>query len=72
MKKKLSPVIQLAAIIASFAVMASLSLIIHFTTPVSYEHKWKEIEIPDGASYAKGISILKDNNIKALEMQTLF
>jgi UPF0755 protein len=72
MNKKLSPVIQLIAIIASVAVMAGLALIIHFTTPVSFEHKWQEVEIPDGASYARGISILKDNNIIKSRAALLF
>jgi UPF0755 protein len=63
MNKHTSPFLQLIAISASVVVLACLMLIIHFTTPVSSEEKWKEIEIPEGASYSKGITILKDNGI---------
>ncbi|GBD96337.1 MAG TPA: endolytic transglycosylase MltG [Nitrospirae bacterium] len=63
MNKSTSPLLQVVALIATFAVLASLSLLIHFITPVSFEEKWKEVEITEGASFAKGIDILKNNGI---------
>src|SRR4030067_568839 len=31
--------------------------------PISNEENWKEVRIPEGSSYSKGISILKDEGI---------
>jgi UPF0755 protein len=38
-------------------------LFTHLLTPVSFNKTWKEVEIPEGSSYAKGIDILLDNGI---------
>ena len=53
MTKHNSFLLQAAAITASAVVLAVFMLTIHYTTPVSSEEKWKEIEIPEGASYSK-------------------
>jgi len=45
------------------AVFAGSFLCTHLLTPVSFNKIWKEVEIPEGASYAKGINILTDNGI---------
>lgn len=63
MRKKISPVFQIIAIVLSLAVLASLFILINLITPVSYEEKWKEVEIPVGSSYTKGIDILKEHGI---------
>ena len=63
MTKHNSFLLQAAAITASAVVLAVFMLTIHYTTPVSSEEKWKEIEIPEGASYSKGIAVLKENGI---------
>jgi UPF0755 protein len=45
------------------AVFAGFFLLTHILTPVSFNKKWKEVQIPEGASYAKGINILMENGI---------
>jgi UPF0755 protein len=45
------------------AVFAGFFLFIHLLTPVSFDQKWTEVEIPEGSSYAKGINILMENGI---------
>jgi UPF0755 protein len=63
MNRDSSILIQVLSIIISLAVLVSLLFVIYLITPISFEEKWKEIEIPEGSSYREGIDILKDNNI---------
>jgi UPF0755 protein len=55
--------LQLVSVIVSFAVLAGIGFFIHIATPVSTEENWKEVEIPEGASYKRGINILINNDI---------
>jgi len=45
------------------AVFTGSFIFTHLLTPVSFNKKWVEVEIPEGASYAKGISILMENGV---------
>ncbi len=63
MKNHSSPFVQLVSVLVSFMVLACFLLFIQMVTPVSFKGKWKEVEIPEGSSYRKGISILKENDI---------
>ena len=63
MNKNTLPALQAVSLIVSLAVLLSLSVFIYFIAPVSFEDKWKEIEIPEGVSYSKGLEILEQNNI---------
>ncbi len=63
MKKLARRFLQAIAVMLSIAVLASLALFIHLTTPVTHEAFWKEVEIPEGASYTKGLAILQENDI---------
>lgn len=38
-------------------------LFTHLLTPVSFNKTWREVEIPEGSSYAKGIDILMENGV---------
>ena len=55
--------IQTVSILISLAVLASFAVLVNLVAPVSFEENWKEVEIPEGSSYTKGINILEDNNI---------
>ncbi len=61
--EKSSLYVQIITIVLSLAVLASFVLFIHLSTPVSMNENWKEVEIPEGSSYRKGIEILEDNGI---------
>jgi UPF0755 protein len=72
MNKNSSLLLQFIAVLSAGAVLVSLLLIIHFTTPVSREERWKEIEIPEGSSYSSGLEILKSNGIIKNRLALLF
>ncbi len=55
--------IQFVSIVLSVIILASFVLFIHLSTPVSMNDNWKEVEIPEGSSYTKGIKILKESGI---------
>lgn len=63
MKKFSSSLLQTASIIVSCIMLICFLLFIHIIAPVSFEGQWKEIEIPEGASYTRGVNILKDHGI---------
>ncbi len=63
MRNRTHPVLQIIAVFAGFAVLVSLALIVSLIAPVSFDDTWKEVEIPEGASYSKGLQILQDNGI---------
>lgn len=63
MNKRPHTFLKIAAVCASFAVLLSLFLLINLIAPVSFNEKWKDIEIPDGVSYSKGLEILQENDI---------
>ena len=56
MKKYSEGLTSIAFIAFSFIFFASLIVFINLSTPVSFKGKWKEVEIPKGASYSKGIA----------------
>jgi len=43
--------------------MVSLVFVTYLITPVSSDQRWVEVRIPEGASYAQGLNILKENGI---------
>ena len=46
------------AVIISIVFLAVMVLFIHLFTPVSFEDKWKEVQVPEGVTYSQGITIL--------------
>lgn len=72
MNKKNSKILQTAAVCASIAVLLGLFLIIQLSAPVSYTEEWKEVEIPDGASYTESLSILKKEGVITSKGPLLF
>jgi UPF0755 protein len=63
MKRGAHPFVQVLCITLSVLIIFSFFLLVHLNTPVSYEDRWKEVEIPEGSTYRQGISILKENEI---------
>jgi UPF0755 protein len=63
MNEKESSFMRIIAVFCSFFILVFFSLMIHLLTPVSFDDKWKEVEIPEGVSYRKGIDILLENDI---------
>lgn len=51
---------EIIAILASLVFFVAVYFFIYLIMPISSENRWKEVEIPKGASYSKGISILAD------------
>ncbi|HBH61791.1 MAG TPA: endolytic transglycosylase MltG [Nitrospiraceae bacterium] len=49
---------EIIAIIVSLIFFVTVYIVIYLIMPVSSENKWKEVEIPQGASYSRGIDIL--------------
>jgi UPF0755 protein len=49
---------EIIAVLVSLVFFMSVYVAIYLVMPVSGENNWKEIEIPQGASYSKGIDIL--------------
>ena len=49
---------EIIAVLVSLVIFMAGYIAIYLIMPVSGENKWKEIEIPQGASYSKGIDIL--------------
>jgi len=54
---------QTISVLAAFAVLAGFLLFIHLIAPVSFEEKWKEVEIPEGSTFTEAVDILKDRGI---------
>lgn len=57
------PFLQYISVIASAAILFSLVLVVSIIAPVSFDESWKEVEIPGGVSYSKGLDILQENEI---------
>lgn len=51
---------EVIAILVSLVFFAAVYVVIYLIMPVSGESKWKEVEIPQGSSYSRGIAILAD------------
>lgn len=49
---------EIIAILVSLVFFIAVYVVIYLIMPVSGESKWKEVEIPQGASYSRGIDIL--------------
>ncbi len=49
---------EIIAILVSLVFFMAVYVGIYLIMPVSSDHKWKEVEIPQGAIYSKGIDIL--------------
>jgi len=63
MNNSRSSFLQRIAIVVSLVILSGLLLIIYLVTPISFEEKWREVEIPEGSSYTGGVNILLDNSI---------
>lgn len=63
MNNSTSPVLQRIAIVVSLVILSGLFFVIYTITPISFEGKWREVEIPEGSSYTGGVDILLDNGI---------
>jgi UPF0755 protein len=55
--------LKVIAVAGSLAVLIFLVVLISVIAPVSFKEHWKEIHIPDGSSFNKGLRILQDNGI---------
>lgn len=56
---------EITAILVSLVFFTTVYVVIYLVMPVSGENKWKEVEIPQGSSYSRGIDILaKEGFIK--------
>jgi len=55
--------LKVIAVAGSLAVLICLVVLISVIAPVSFNEHWKEIHIPDGSSFNKGLRILQDNGI---------
>jgi UPF0755 protein len=51
------------AVAGGLAIMLCLVVLITVIAPVSFNEHWKEIHIPDGSSFMKGLQILQDNGV---------
>ncbi|MBI5665060.1 MAG: endolytic transglycosylase MltG [Nitrospirae bacterium] len=49
---------EIIAILVSLVFFVAVYVVIYLIMPVSSDNKWKEVEIPQGASYSRGIDIL--------------
>ncbi|MEW6602252.1 MAG: endolytic transglycosylase MltG [Nitrospirota bacterium] len=49
---------EIIAILVSIVFFAAVYVVIYLIMPVSGENRWKEVEIPQGSSYSKGIDTL--------------
>jgi len=49
---------EIIAILVSFVFFVAVYVAIYLIMPVSSENKWREVEVPQGATYSKGIDIL--------------
>jgi len=63
MNKKSSLLIQIISVFLSLVFLTSIVSMVYLIMPVSYQNKWKEVEIPKGASYSKGVDILMNEGI---------
>ncbi len=63
MNNNTSPFLQRIAIVVSLVILSGLLLTVYLVTPISFEEKWREVEIPEGSSYTRGVNILLDNGI---------
>jgi UPF0755 protein len=51
-----------------FILLPCLFVYLNFFIPLSHEDSWKEIRIPEGATYTEGMNILRENNILEREL----
>lgn len=63
MNNNTSPFLQRIAIAVSLVILSGLLLTVYLVTPISFKEKWREVEIPEGSSYTRGVNILVDNGI---------
>lgn len=63
---------QIISVIVGVVVLVSLAIIISLIAPVSFDDTWKEVEIPKGASFSRGLQILKENGIIHSKFGLLF
>lgn len=72
MNKSTHPFLQIISLIVSVAILMSLALTITIIAPVSFDEVWKEVRIPEGVSYSKGLDILQENGIINSRLGLLF
>jgi UPF0755 protein len=63
MKNPLRGSIELLSLIFCFLFLGGLFGFFNLLTPISFEERWKEVEIPKGVTYSEGINILKREGI---------
>ncbi len=61
--KKSWKVKDIVAILASLLFVGALIIFSYLILPVSHDNVWKEIEIPEGSSFSKVVTILSDEGI---------
>jgi UPF0755 protein len=63
MKKYFQNFAEAASVILSFIFLVALFVLMNLIMPASSEEKWKEVSIPEGSTYSKAITILKNEGI---------
>ncbi|MBI5098354.1 MAG: endolytic transglycosylase MltG [Nitrospirae bacterium] len=63
MKKYFQNFPELASVVFSFIILAAFFVFMNLIIPASSEEKWKEVNIPEGSTYSKAVTILKNEDI---------
>ncbi len=63
MKKFSLNLIEILSIFIGISVLTGLFFFNYMVTPVSYEEKWREVEIPEGSTFKDSINILKEKGL---------
>jgi len=73
MKKLSLSLIETISICIGITVLLCLFMFNYMVTPVSYEEKWRNVEIPEGSTFTESINILKEKGLinSSLGMQLM-
>ena len=63
MKKLSLSLTETISICIGIAVLLCLFMFNYMVTPVSYEEKWRDVEIPEGATFTDCVDILKEKGL---------
>ncbi len=63
MKKVSFGFIETVSICIGITVLIGLLMFNYMVTPVSYEEKWRDVEIPEGSTFTDSINILKEKGL---------
>jgi len=63
MKKYFQNFAEASSVILSFIFLVALFVLMNLIIPASSEEKWKEVSIPEGSTYSKAVTILKNEGI---------